>query len=33
MQKGGTVGLDIDLIDKMIGLAVKKSAEIRKVLK
>jgi exosome complex component RRP42 len=33
MQKGGNVGLDVDLIDKMIGMAVKKSAEIRKALK
>jgi exosome complex component RRP42 len=33
MQKGGFVGLDIDEADKMIGLAVKKSAEIRKALK
>ncbi len=33
MQKGGNVGLDIDQVDEMIGLAVKKSAEIRKVLK
>jgi len=33
MQKAGMVGLEIDQIDEMIGLAVKKSAEIRKVLK
>ena len=33
MQKGGNVGLEIDQVDEMIGLAVKKSAEIRKVLK
>ena len=33
MQKGGMVGLDISEADEMIKLAVKKSAEIRKVLK
>lgn len=33
MQKGGKVGLDISEADEMIKLAVKKSAEIRKVLK
>ena len=33
MQKGGNVGLEIDQVDEMIGLTVKKSAEIRKVLK
>jgi exosome complex component RRP42 len=33
MQKGGEAGLDIEEIDEMIGLAIKKSAEIRKVLK
>ncbi len=33
MQKGGVSSLSIDEIDSMIGLAVKKSTEIRKVLK
>ena len=33
MQKGGRVGLEIAKIDEMIGLAVKKSKEIRKALK
>ena len=33
MQKGGEGGLEIKEVDEMIGLAIKKIAEIRKVLK
>jgi len=33
LQKSGEAGLDIETVDEIIGLAIKKGAEIRKVLK
>jgi len=33
MQKGGSVGLTIDEVDQMIDLAIKKSKELRKLIK
>jgi exosome complex component RRP42 len=33
MQKGGDVGISVEEADKMIGLVIKKSAELRKLIK